>query len=131
MTIVGNSNDADYQELVAGDDLILACEVSRASAPVEWYCNDRLLINDSRTCIECYGTLRKIMISHVQHSDSGKYTCDAVNDKMICVVRIQGMNPMWRLRLCTLKEMYILMNLIFNSVHFHERATSYIYTQGG
>ncbi|XP_053170409.1 obscurin-like protein 1a [Scomber japonicus] len=89
VTIVGNSNDADYQELVAGDDLILACEVSRASAPVEWYCNDRLLINDSRTCIECYGTLRKIMISDVQHSDSGKYTCDAVNDKMICVVRIQ------------------------------------------
>lgn len=89
VTIVGNSNDADYQEMMAGDDLILACEVSRASAPVQWYCNDRLLTNDSRTDIECYGTLRKIIISNVQPSDSGKYICDAVDDKMISVVRIQ------------------------------------------
>ncbi|KAM7375287.1 hypothetical protein PAMA_014403 [Pampus argenteus] len=75
--------------MVAGDELILACEVSRSSAPVQWYCNDRLLINDSRTYIECYGTLRKIIISNVQPSDSGKYVCDAVDDKMISVVRVQ------------------------------------------
>lgn len=90
MTIVGNSNDPDNQEMVAGDDLILACEVSRVNAPVQWYCNDRLLTNDSRTYIESYGTLRKIIISNVQPSDSGKYVCDAVDDKMISMVRVQG-----------------------------------------
>ncbi|XP_068575863.1 obscurin-like protein 1a [Cebidichthys violaceus] len=89
VTIVGNSNDADHQEMVAGDDLILACEVSRASAPVQWYCNDKLLTGDPRTSIESYGTLRKIIISNVQPSDSGKYVCDAADDKMISVVRIQ------------------------------------------
>ncbi|XP_040888099.1 obscurin-like protein 1a isoform X1 [Toxotes jaculatrix] len=89
VTIVGNSIDPDYQEMVTGDDLILACEVSRANAPVQWYCNDRLLTNDSRTYIESYGTLRKIIISNVQSSDSGKYMCDAVDDKMITVIRIQ------------------------------------------
>ncbi|XP_034405548.1 obscurin-like protein 1 [Cyclopterus lumpus] len=89
VTIVGNSNDPDYQEMVAGDDLILACEVSRDNAPVQWYWNDKLLTSDPRTYIESYGTLRKIIISNVQHSDSGKYTCDAVDDKMINVVRIQ------------------------------------------
>ncbi|XP_008282358.1 obscurin-like protein 1a [Stegastes partitus] len=89
VTIVGNSSDPDYQEMVAGDDLILACEVSRPSAPVQWYCNDKLLTSDSRTYIESYGTLRKIIISCVQSSDSGKYVCDAVDDKMISVVRIQ------------------------------------------
>ncbi len=30
--IIGNSGDPDYQEMVTGDDLIFACEVSRASA---------------------------------------------------------------------------------------------------
>lgn len=75
-----------------GEDLILACEVSRANAPVQWYCNDRLLASDSRTNIESYGTLRKIIISNVQASDSGKYVCDAVDDKMISAVRIQGEN---------------------------------------
>lgn len=90
VTIVGNSTDQDYQDMMAGDELILACEVSRLNAPVRWFCNDRLLTSDSRTSIESYGTLRKIIVSNVQSSDSGKYVCDAVDDKMICVVRIQG-----------------------------------------
>lgn len=90
MKIVGNSVDPDYQDMVAGDDLILACEVSRANAPVQWFCNERLLSSDDRTYIETYGTLRKIIISNIQHSDSGVYTCDAVDDKMVSIVRIQG-----------------------------------------
>lgn len=90
MTIVGNSNDPEYQEMMAGDDLILACEVSRANAPVQWYCNGRQLTSDPRTYIESYGTLRKIIISNIQSSDSGLYVCDAVQDKMVCNVRIQG-----------------------------------------
>ncbi|XP_019712126.1 obscurin-like protein 1a [Hippocampus comes] len=89
VTIVGNSKDADFQEMTTGDDLILACELSRANAPVQWYCNDKLLVSDSRIHIECCGTLRKIIISNVQPSDSGKYTCDAVDDKMISVVQVQ------------------------------------------
>lgn len=90
VTIVGNSNDPEYQEMMAGDDLILACEVSCANAPVKWYCNGRQLASDPRTYIESYGTLRKIIISNIQSSDSGLYVCDAVDDKMICNVRIQG-----------------------------------------
>ncbi|XP_031707554.1 obscurin-like protein 1a [Anarrhichthys ocellatus] len=89
VTILGNSNDPDSQEMVAGDDLILACEVSRANAPVQWYCNDKLLTSDPRTYIESSGTLRKMIISNVQASDSGKYVCDAADEKMISVVRIQ------------------------------------------
>ncbi|KAF0045868.1 hypothetical protein F2P81_002397 [Scophthalmus maximus] len=89
VTIVGNSIDPDYQEMVSGDDLILACEVSRASAPVQWYFNDKPLTSDPRTYIESYGTLRKIIITNVQPSDSGKYICDAVDDRMISVIRIQ------------------------------------------
>lgn len=87
--IVGNSSDVDYQEMMAGDELILACEVSRPNAPVQWFCNDQLLSSDSRVYIESYGTLRKIIISDIQPSDSGKYVCDAVDDKMVSIVRVQ------------------------------------------
>ncbi|XP_076159377.1 obscurin-like protein 1a [Alosa pseudoharengus] len=89
VTIVGNSDDPEYQEMVSGDDLILAIEVSRANAPVQWYCNEKLLVEDSRTHIETYGTLRKLIITDIRPSDSGKYTCDAVNDKMMTVVKVQ------------------------------------------
>lgn len=87
--IIGNSSDVEYQDMLAGDELILACEVSRPNAPVQWYCNDRLLSSDSRVYIECYGALRKLIISDIQPSDSGKYMCDAVDDKMVSVVRVQ------------------------------------------
>ncbi|XP_028810796.1 obscurin-like protein 1a isoform X2 [Denticeps clupeoides] len=87
--ILGNSGDPDYEEMVAGDDLILAVEVSRANAPVEWYCNDQHLVMDSRTCIESYGTLRRLIISCIKPSDSGKYTCNAVDDKMMTVIKIK------------------------------------------
>ncbi|XP_046886415.1 obscurin-like protein 1a isoform X2 [Hypomesus transpacificus] len=86
--IIGNSGDQDYQEMVAGDDLILACEVSRANAPVQWFCNECLLVSDQRTYVESYGTLRKLILSDIQPSDSGKYTCDAVDDKMVIVVKV-------------------------------------------
>lgn len=88
--IIGNSGDPDYQEMVTGDDLILSCEVSRASAPVKWLFNDKPLVPDERTDIESNGTLRKLTLSNIVLSDSGKYMCDAVDDQMITIVKVQG-----------------------------------------
>lgn len=90
MKIIGNSGDPDYQEMVTGDELILACEVSRANAAVTWLFNDKPLVPNERTCIESHGTLRKLTLSNILLSDSGKYMCDAVDDKMITVVKVQG-----------------------------------------
>uniref|UniRef100_A0A673FZ41 Obscurin like cytoskeletal adaptor 1a n=1 Tax=Sinocyclocheilus rhinocerous TaxID=307959 RepID=A0A673FZ41_9TELE len=77
--IIGNSGDPDYQEMVTGDDLILACEVSRANAPVTWLFNDKPLVPDERTHIESSGTLRKLTLSNILLSDSGKYITCFVN----------------------------------------------------
>uniref|UniRef100_A0AAV2LE12 Obscurin-like protein 1 n=1 Tax=Knipowitschia caucasica TaxID=637954 RepID=A0AAV2LE12_KNICA len=87
--IVGNSSDVDYQEMVAGDELILACEVSRVDAPVRWFWNDRPLLPDSRVVIQSSGTLHKLIISDIQTSHSGQYVCDALDDRMVSVVRVQ------------------------------------------
>lgn len=90
--ILGNSDQNDNQEMVAGDDLILACELSQTNVLVQWLFNDKPLVPDSRTYIECYGTLHKLIISDVQPSDSGKYICDAVDDKMVTIVKVEGIN---------------------------------------
>ncbi|XP_062852863.1 obscurin-like protein 1a [Trichomycterus rosablanca] len=87
--ILGNSDQHDYQEMVAGDDLILACELSRANAPVQWLFNEKPLVPDSRTYIECYGTLHKLIIADVQPSDCGKYVCDTIDDKMVTIIKVE------------------------------------------
>lgn len=90
MTILGNSQHPEHHSLVAGDDLILECEVSRSNAPVEWYCNGKLLNPDLRTHIESRGTVRKLVLTCLELSDTGEYMCDAADDKMIILVRVQG-----------------------------------------
>ncbi|XP_048094823.1 obscurin-like protein 1 isoform X9 [Alosa alosa] len=89
VTILGNSEHPEHHSLVAGDDLILECEVSRSNVPVEWYCNGRLLNPDSRTHIESRETVRKLVLTCLELSDAGEYMCDAADDKMIILVRVQ------------------------------------------
>lgn len=76
--------------LVAGDDLILECEVSRPNATVQWLCNGKILKPDTRVQIDSYDVVRKLVLTGLQPSDSGKYICDAIDDKLITVVEVQG-----------------------------------------
>ncbi|XP_067265422.1 obscurin isoform X13 [Chanodichthys erythropterus] len=89
VSIVGNSEKPEHHILMKGDELILECEVSRVNAIVQWYCNGSLLQEDSRTHIESRDTVRKLVISGLQTSDSGEYLCDAIDDKMITRLTVQ------------------------------------------
>lgn len=90
VSIIGNSGHPEKHILVAGDDLILECEVSRPNATVQWLCNGKLLSYDSRTNIDSHETTRKLVLSRLQPSDSGEYTCDAGEDKMRTLLEVQG-----------------------------------------
>ncbi|KAK0147315.1 Obscurin [Merluccius polli] len=87
--IIGNSGTPEQHILVAGDDLILECEVSRADAAVQWLWNSKLLTSDDRVKIDSCDVVRRLVLSGLRPSDSGKYICDAVDDKMITLVEVQ------------------------------------------
>ncbi|XP_047670564.1 obscurin-like protein 1 isoform X6 [Tachysurus fulvidraco] len=89
VSILFTARTPEHRSLVAGNELILECEVSRESASVQWLCNGRVLQPDARTRIERRGTTRKLVLSNLHVSDSGEYTCDAIDDKMNTMVTVQ------------------------------------------
>lgn len=90
MKIIGNSGYPEHHILVAGDDLILECEVSRPNAAIEWLWNGKILKPDTRIKIDSYNVVRKLVLSGLHPSDSGEYICDAIDDKLITTVEVQG-----------------------------------------
>ncbi|XP_071341780.1 obscurin-like protein 1 isoform X12 [Trachinotus anak] len=87
--IIGNSGHPEHHILVAGDDLILECEVSRPNATVQWLWNGEILKPDTHIKIDSHDVVRKLVLSGLQPSDSGKYICDAIDDKLITIVEVQ------------------------------------------
>ncbi|XP_040912804.1 obscurin-like protein 1 isoform X9 [Toxotes jaculatrix] len=87
--IIGNSGHPEHHILVAGDDLILECEVSRPNATVQWLWNGEILKPDTRIKIDSYDVVRKLVLSGLQPTDSGEYICDAIDDKLITIVEVQ------------------------------------------
>ncbi|XP_045909528.1 obscurin [Micropterus dolomieu] len=87
--IIGNSGHPEHHILVAGDDLILECEVSRPNATVQWLWDGKVLKPDTRIKIDSYDVVRKLVLSGLQPSDSGKYICDAIDDKLVTIVEVQ------------------------------------------
>uniref|UniRef100_A0A672IC11 Obscurin-like protein 1 n=1 Tax=Salarias fasciatus TaxID=181472 RepID=A0A672IC11_SALFA len=87
--IIGNSGNPEHHMLVAGDDLILECEVSRPNATVQWLRNGEILKPDTRLKIDSCDVVRKLVLSGLRPSDSGKYICDAIDDKLITIVEVE------------------------------------------
>ncbi|XP_074550831.1 obscurin-like protein 1 [Halichoeres trimaculatus] len=88
--IIGNSGTPEHHILMAGDDLILECEVSRPNALVQWLWNGQILKPDTRIKIDSHDVTRKLVLSGLRPSDSGEYICDAIDDKLITIVEVQA-----------------------------------------
>ncbi len=118
MSIIGNSEMPEHHILMTGDEFVLECEVSGVNAIVQWYFNGRLLQEDSRTHIESRDTTRKLVISGLQTSNSGEYLCDAIDDKMITRLTVQGkfissIAKKTQLQTCQLKHCLQSLNIFF------------------
>ncbi|XP_069717351.1 obscurin-like protein 1 isoform X2 [Phaenicophaeus curvirostris] len=90
VTIVGSTGAVEHCCLVVGEDLVLACELSRPDATVRWLRDGQEVQLDERVQIEACGALRQLTIHGAQPSDSGCYICDAVSDRAVTSVEVSA-----------------------------------------
>ncbi|XP_053926456.1 obscurin-like protein 1 isoform X3 [Cuculus canorus] len=88
VTIVGNTGTTEHRCLVVGENLVLACELSRSDATVRWLRDGQEVQLSERVHIEACGVLRQLTIHGVQPSDSGCYICDAASDRVVTSVEV-------------------------------------------
>ncbi|XP_074884702.1 obscurin-like protein 1 [Buteo buteo] len=90
VTIVGSTGAAEHQYLVAGEDLVLAYELSRPDATVRWLRDGQEVQPGERVQVEARGVLRQLTVRGVQPSDSGCYVCDAASDRVVMNVEVSA-----------------------------------------
>uniref|UniRef100_A0A7M4FPV9 Obscurin-like protein 1 n=1 Tax=Crocodylus porosus TaxID=8502 RepID=A0A7M4FPV9_CROPO len=93
VSIVGSAGARERRCVVAGEDLILACEVSRPNAAVRWLRDGRELAPSEHVRVVEKGCLRQLTILGAQHSDAGSYVCDAGTDQRVMSVQEEAALP--------------------------------------
>ncbi|MEE6489033.1 hypothetical protein FKM82_015464 [Ascaphus truei] len=89
VTIVGNTGTPEHHVLMTGDDLVLACELSKPNMKVRWLHDGEELVSGGRVKILARGVHRQITILCARPSDTGTYTCDAATDQMKTTVQVE------------------------------------------
>lgn len=88
--ILGKTDAKTEKQFLVSDDIILVCELSRSNASVRWYKDDQLIEDSEHYCSEEQGVFRSLVVLNAGIDDSGKYTCDAVDDKMVFFISVKG-----------------------------------------
>lgn len=92
MKILGKNNAKTEKQFLVSDDIILVCELSRPNASVKWYKDNQEIDDTKRYCSEEQDVFRSLVVLNAGLEDSGEYTCDAVDDKMVFYISVKG-NP--------------------------------------
>ncbi|NWX98094.1 OBSL1 protein, partial [Nothoprocta ornata] len=90
VTIVGNTGATEHRCLLAGEDLVLACKLSRPDVAVRWLRDGQEVQPSERLRVQARGALRELTILGAQPGDSGCYVCDAASDRMVTSVEVSA-----------------------------------------
>lgn len=77
-------------EKVAGETLVLDCEVSRSNAEVTWKRNGEEMEDSRNITVLEDGAIRQLTIHSLTVAHSGQYVCDAKDDVMDFLVKVKG-----------------------------------------
>jgi len=88
--ILGKMDANKEKQFLVSDDMVLVCELSRVNASVSWYKDGMRIDHDERFCCEEQGAFRSLVVLSAVIEDSGEYTCDAGDDKMMFCITVKG-----------------------------------------
>lgn len=74
------------------DELILDCELSK-DVPVIWYHSEKEITASKTVVLRSEGTHRSLVLTRVEQSNKGTYTCDCGTDKTSATIDVQGFTP--------------------------------------
>lgn len=83
---------SDEVSSFSGEPIVLEIAVSRPSAGVKWWLDGKEIQESENITITEDGLIRCLTIHSPTPVDSGKYTCNAVDDKIDFQVKITGTN---------------------------------------
>lgn len=98
--ILGKPQAKTEKQFFVSDDIILVCELSRSNVPVSWYKDNQLIDNTDRYCCEEQGVFQSLVVINAGLEDSGEYTCDVVDDKMIFYITVKGNHIIKQFKYC-------------------------------
>ncbi|XP_069083306.1 obscurin-like protein 1 isoform X2 [Pleurodeles waltl] len=90
VSIMRTAEDHRTKTLMSGQPVVLECEVSSPDAIVRWFKDGQELVSRDPISMQSDGRTRKLVISSTCASDSGTYTCDAVDDKLNFTVNVSA-----------------------------------------
>ncbi|NWH80842.1 OBSL1 protein, partial [Piaya cayana] len=81
--------------VTVGETVMLGCELSHTDAPVHWVREGVRLEAGGSLVLEEEGAHRRLLIPMARAEDSGKYTCDAIDDRVTFTVQV--LDPLVRI----------------------------------
>lgn len=115
MKILGKTDAKTEKQFLISDDIILVCELSRANATVSWYKDNKLIDDTDRYCSEEQGVFRSLVVLNAGLEDSGEYTCDAKDDKMLFYITVKGNQTVMQCKCLPLRWRKIILSFIFRA----------------
>lgn len=103
-------------EKVAGETLVLDCEVSRSNAEVTWKKNGEEVEDSRNITILEDGVMRQLTVHSLTMEDAGQYVCDAKDDVMDFHVKVQGrlmykaLQKFRKMKFFNLLSLYVFMH---------------------
>ncbi|XP_073686713.1 obscurin [Garra rufa] len=89
------TNRDSYQKEVkvsASQKATLSCEVSDLKTEVKWFKDGKQLSSSKTVHMESKGKIRQLVLDNVEKKDSGEYTCEVGNEKLLFKIQTEDVS---------------------------------------